>query len=112
MRNQDPINQISVEELKRKLDAKESFRLIDVREESEYEIAHIEGAVLLPLSELSRKGIQELKPDEELVLHCHHGGRSQRACEFLKTEGFKSVSNLAGGIDAWSQKIDPKVPRY
>lgn len=106
------VNQISVEQLKEKMNRKESFRLIDVREEREYQTARIEGSVLVPLSQFAQKAPKELKPEEELVVHCHHGGRSQRACEFLKAQGFKNVSNLAGGIDAWSLKIDSKVPRY
>lgn len=107
-----PINQLSVEQLKEKMDRKDSFRLIDVREEGEYQTAHIEGSVLLPLSQFAEKALKELKPEEELIIHCHHGGRSQRACEFLKAQGFQKLSNLAGGIDAWSVKIDPQVPRY
>lgn len=106
------INQISVDELKEKMERKESFRLIDVREEGEYQTAHIAGSVLVPLSQFAQKALKELKPEEELVIHCHHGGRSQRACEFLKAQGFQKLSNLAGGIDAWSIKVDSKVPRY
>lgn len=105
------IKQISVEQLKEKMDKKESFRLIDVREEEEYKTAHIEGSTLIPLSQLTQRA-QELKADEELIVHCHHGGRSQRACEYLAAQGFKNVANLSGGIDAWSVKIDPNVPRY
>lgn len=105
------IKQISVDELKQKMDQKESFRLIDVREEEEYKTAHLEGSTLIPLSQLTQRA-QELKADEELVIHCHHGGRSQRACEYLSAQGFKNVANLSGGIDAWSVKIDPNVPRY
>ncbi len=106
------IHQISVEQLKEKLDRKESFRLIDVREEEEYETAKIDGSLLIPLSQFAQKALQQLKIDEEIVVHCHHGGRSQRACEFLKAQGFQKLSNLSGGIDAWSLKIDSKVQRY
>ncbi len=106
------IKQISVEELKQKMDSKESFRLIDVREEGEYQTAHIEGSILIPLSQFGQRATLELKPDEELIIHCHHGGRSQRACEYLAGQGFKNMANLSGGIDAWSIKVDPKVPRY
>src|SRR5690349_10929249 len=106
------IPQMKVQELKAKLDKKENFRLIDVREQNEYDTARIEGAELIPLSKFGSSALQILKPEEELVIHCHHGGRSQRACDFLKANGFKNVSNLAGGIDAWSLEVDSKVPRY
>ncbi len=106
------IKQMSVEELKAKLDAGENFRLIDVREQSEYDTAKIDGALLLPLSQFATLAVKELKPDEEIVIHCHHGGRSQRACEYLAASGFTNLANVAGGIDAWSVRIDAKVPRY
>jgi len=106
------IKQMSVEELKSKMDAGEKIRLVDVREQSEYETARIDGSVLIPLSQFAQKALQELKPDQEIVVHCHHGGRSQRACEFLSAQGFTNLANLAGGIDAWSVKVDSKVPRY
>lgn len=106
------INQLSVEQLKEKIDHKDSFRLVDVREEEEYETAKIDGSVLIPLPQFAQKALLELKPDEEIVIHCHHGGRSQQACEFLKANGFQKLFNLAGGIDAWSLKIDSTVPRY
>lgn len=106
------IKQIAVEDLKAKLDQKGNFRLVDVREKDEYDTCRIEGSVLIPLSQFANRAPQELKPDEEIVIHCHHGGRSQRACEYLTGMGYKNVSNLAGGIDAWSLKVDSAVKRY
>jgi adenylyltransferase/sulfurtransferase len=105
-------NVISVAELKAKMDAGENFRLIDVREPSEYHLAKIPGAELKPLGQIMLWAQQLPDKDEEIVLHCHHGMRSQRACEFLARQGFTRLHNLAGGIDEWSLRIDPSVPRY
>ena len=102
---------ITAEEVKAKQDAGEKFRLIDVREPSEHRTCRIEGAELKPLGQIAQ-WMAELKPTEEVVLHCHHGGRSERACAFLAQQGFTNVKNLVGGIDAWSVKVDPSVPRY
>ena len=105
------IGTITVEELKAKQDAGASFRLIDVREEHEYQLCRISGAELKPLGQIAQ-WMHELDPNEELILQCHHGMRSQRACMMLASQGFTNVTNLTGGIDAWSQSIDPSVPRY
>ena len=102
--------EITVQQLKEKLDKGEKPVILDVREQSEYARANI-GGRLIPLSELSKR-ISDLDPGQEIIVHCHHGGRSQRAVEFLHQKGFTNVKNLLGGIDAWSVKIDPKVPRY
>ncbi len=103
--------QMTVEQLKEKLDRGEKPFILDVREPMEYKMANIAGAVLIPLGEIPRR-FNELNPEQEIVVQCHHGNRSQRAVEFLYEKGFKNVKNLAGGIDAWSVKIDKKVPRY
>jgi len=103
---------ITVEELKAKLDAGEKFRLIDVREPSEYSVAKIEGSDLRPLGQIVNWAQEPADKDEEIVLHCHHGMRSDRACQYLAAQGFTNVKNLIGGIDEWSLKIDPAVPRY
>ena len=105
------IKQLSVQDLRAKFDKKENFRLVDVRQEDEHKICRIEGSALIPLSQFpARAG--ELKKGEEIVIHCHHGGRSERACDYLARLGYENVSNLAGGIDAWSLEVDPHVPRY
>lgn len=106
------IKQISVEELKEKLDKKENFTLVDCREKDEYEKCRIEGSTLIPLSEFVNRGPAELNPESQIIIHCHHGGRAQKACELLTSQGFKDVINVKGGIEEWSLKIDPKVPRY
>ena len=102
---------ISVSELKRKMDAGEAFQLIDVREPFEYEIAHIEGARLIPLGEIADRAGQ-LPCEQPTVVHCHSGQRSAQAVHLLQERGFTKVYNLSGGIDAWSEEIDPTVPKY
>ena len=89
---------ITVEELKAKQDVGEQFRLIDVREPHEHQHASIAGAELKPLGQIAQ-WIHELSDkDEEIVLHCHHGMRSDRACQFLAAQGFSNLKNLTGGI--------------
>jgi rhodanese-related sulfurtransferase len=108
-----PIPEISVTETQRRLAASDPPRLIDVREPEEYEIARIPGAELLPLSQWPALAAEKLlDPAQPLLLHCHHGGRSERATAFLLRHGFTDVTNVAGGIDAWSLEIDPSIPRY
>jgi len=85
--------------------------VIDVREPHEYEIAHIDGAVLIPLSELPTR-LGEFDGHREIVTHCHHGARSLKALEILKAAGFSKVRSLRGGIDAWAVNVDPSLPRY
>lgn len=85
--------------------------VIDVREPHEYEIAHIEGAQLVPLGELPTR-LGELDGHQEIVTHCHHGARSLKALEILKAAGFSKVRSLRGGIDAWAVNVDPSLPRY
>ena len=108
-----PVPEISVSEAQRRLGAAHPPRLIDVREADEYEIARIPGADLLPLSQWPALALEKLTdPAEPLLVQCHHGGRSARAAEFLLRNGFTDVTNVAGGIDAWSLEIDPSIARY
>lgn len=102
--------EITVEELKQRLDRGEKLFLLDVRTPMEYQIANL-GGTLIPLQQLPQR-MHELDPDQEIIIHCHTGNRSARAVEFLYENGFKNVKNLIGGIEAWSRKIDPRVPRY
>jgi molybdopterin/thiamine biosynthesis adenylyltransferase/rhodanese-related sulfurtransferase len=104
------IPQISVTDFKRKQDAGEDIFLLDVREPHEFQIASI-GGHLIPLGDLPAR-VSELDPNREIVVHCKMGGRSQKAAEFLQQAGFKKVQNLAGGIQAWSEQVDPRVPKY
>ncbi|MFL6211859.1 MAG: rhodanese-like domain-containing protein [Pyrinomonadaceae bacterium] len=89
----------------------ERVRVIDVREELEYELARIAGAELLPLSRFN-EWAGTLQPDEEIVFMCHHGIRSAQACAFFARQGFAKLHNLAGGIERWAREVDPSVPRY
>jgi len=105
-----PVAEMSVEELKAKLDAGEHLHLFDVREVDERKRARIEGSRLL--DEGTARFISSLAKDEMLIFHCHTGVRSQSAAEYFHQHGYTNVHNLAGGIDAWSLRIDPSVPRY
>ncbi len=98
-------------DVKAKLDRGDDFQFIDVREPHEYQIASIPGAKLMPLGELPKR-VSELDPNRDLVAHCKGGVRSQKAIDFLKTAGFTRLLNMRGGILAWSDKVDPKVPKY
>jgi len=97
--------------LKEKLDRGDSLVLIDVREPHEYRICSIPGAKLIPLGEFP-KHLGELDRAADIVIHCKSGMRSARACGILRQAGFKHVRNVVGGILAWSDKVDPSVPKY
>ena len=103
--------EIEAVELKREWTAKPDLVVLDVREPHEYAIARIDGARLIPLSELPGR-LSEIDGRAEIVTHCHHGARSLRALELLRGAGFANVRSLQGGIDAWSVDVDPEVPRY
>jgi sulfur-carrier protein adenylyltransferase/sulfurtransferase len=104
------VPEIQVGELKRRLDAGDDIFILDVRELHEYQICNI-GGYLIPLGDLPRR-IHELDSSREIVVHCKSGARSAKAVDFLHQSGFKRASNLAGGILAWSDKIDPSMPKY
>jgi len=104
------VPEIQPEELKRRLDAGEDIQVLDVREPFEYQIANL-GAKLIPLGELAQR-TGELDSNREIVTHCKGGVRSLKAAEILKQAGFAKVSSMAGGILAWSAKVDPTVPKY
>jgi adenylyltransferase/sulfurtransferase len=103
--------EISPELVREMMHAGEDFVLLDVREEFEWELAHLEGAIQISLGELERR-VDELDPSKEVIVYCHVGERSVDACLILWNAGFRKVRNLTGGIDAWSDLIDPSVPRY
>ena len=104
------IPEIQPEELKRRLAAGEDIYILDVREPHEYQICNI-GGHLIPLGDLPKR-VSELDSSREIVVHCKMGGRSAKAVSFLRQSGFSRVHNLAGGILAWSDKVDPSVPKY
>jgi adenylyltransferase/sulfurtransferase len=104
--------EITAEELEQEMrDKGQGLVLIDVREPHEWDIAHIEGARLIPLGQLPER-LSELDGHTEIVTHCHHGARSMKALEILKGAGFGKVRSLAGGIDAWAERVDPGLARY
>jgi adenylyltransferase/sulfurtransferase len=103
--------EIEVMEVKQKLDRGDNFVLVDVREPHEYKIASIPGAKLIPLGEVPER-LGELDPEADIVIHCKSGMRSAKACGILRGAGFKHVRNMKGGILAWSDKVDPYVPKY
>jgi adenylyltransferase/sulfurtransferase len=98
------------EELKQRLDAGDDLFILDVRDPHEYQIGNL-GGHLIPLNDLPKR-VGELDPAREIVVHCKLGGRSAKAVDFLKQAGFNQVHNLDGGINAWSERVDPKVPKY
>ena len=105
-----PVKTVTASELKEFMDADPKLRLFDVRDEIERSKAKIEGAVLL--DEAAVNLIDSLPQDEALFFHCHFGPRSQSTAEHFRSKGYTNVYNVMGGIDGWSQDVDPSVPRY
>jgi molybdopterin/thiamine biosynthesis adenylyltransferase/rhodanese-related sulfurtransferase len=103
--------EINVKELKARMDRKDAFTLVDVREPSEYEIAKIPGARLIPLADVAARA-NELDTAEDIIVHCRSGVRSAKAIQVLQQLGFKKLTNVKGGILAWADEIDPSVPKY
>ena len=104
------VPEMQVEELKRTLDAGEDIFVLDVREPHEYQICNI-GGHLIPLGDLPKR-VHELDSSREIVAHCRSGVRSAKAVDFLRQAGFRKVRNLAGGILAWADRVDPNLPKY
>jgi rhodanese-related sulfurtransferase len=87
-------------------------KLIDVRETWEFATAKVDGSLLMPMGEVPARAHQELDPDDRLLILCHHGARSLSVTNWLRQQGFDAAQSVAGGIDAWSQRVDTTVPRY
>jgi adenylyltransferase/sulfurtransferase len=105
-------DEVTVQDMKRALDnPKLGIKVVDVREPDECKIARVKGALLLPWSELPKR-FTELDPNQRYYLHCKGGGRSMKALKFLREQGFKHLKSIKGGITAWSDEIDSKVPKY
>lgn len=104
------IPDISVQELQALREAEADIFILDVRNQDEYEICNL-GGHLIPITELPNR-LNELNPEQHIIVHCHAGGRSSRATQFLIQNGFKHVDNLRGGISAWANEIDPKMRKY
>ena len=111
MKETDVAIEITTHELKKLIDEKSSFTLIDVREPHEYQICRIEGATLMPLATIANQ-MTGLDQTGEIITYCHAGMRSYKAAEFLKSMGFGKVRSLKGGIKSWSRDIDPSIPVY
>jgi rhodanese-related sulfurtransferase len=105
------MKQITPEELKLYMDAGNAPALLDVRETWEYEICHIDKSINISMS-LMPSRITEYKPDQEIVVICHHGIRSLQIASYLETLGYTNISNLAGGIDAWARTMEPTMTQY
>jgi adenylyltransferase/sulfurtransferase len=107
------VREIQVEQLAERRAAGEAVYLLDVRQPQEHAIAALPDSMLVPLNELPRRAAEVRPPEGALVVvYCHHGIRSLRAAAFLEQRGLANVVSLAGGIDAWSQRVDTGVPRY
>lgn len=106
------MQEITATELKHRMDAGDDIQLIDVRQPDEYNFAKIPGAKLIPLGEIIKR-MDEIDPNRETVIHCKMGGRSAQAILALQKAGFTGeLKNMKGGITAWSNEVDPKVPKY
>jgi len=106
------MQEVTATELKQRMDSGEDVQLIDVRQPDEHEFARIKGAKLIPLGDIVKR-MDELDANREVILHCKAGGRSAQAIEMLKRSGFTGdLKNLKGGITAWSNEVDPKIPKY
>lgn len=106
------MQEITATELKKRMDEGEDIQLIDVRQPDEHAFAKINGAKLIPLGEIIQR-MNEIDPNRETVVHCKAGGRSMKAISALKNAGFTGdLKNLRGGITAWSNEVDTKIPKY
>jgi len=103
--------EIQPEEVKRMRDAGEEFTLLDCRELWEYQAAHVEGATHIPMQDIPAR-VQELDPEDHVVVICHHGVRSMNVTAWLRQQGYEKAQSVAGGIDRWSRVVDPNVPTY
>jgi rhodanese-related sulfurtransferase len=105
--------EINVRSVKQMLDGGEKFVFLDCREPHEVATAKIPGTIHIPMREIPAR-LPELEPSKgsQIIVHCHHGGRSLRVTQFLRQQGFEQTQNMSGGIDAWSLEVDSSVPRY
>lgn len=110
--NQPAMPEMTATELKERLDRGDDIQIIDVREPNEYQFARLPNSIHIPLGQVVNR-MSEIDPARETVVHCKMGGRSARAIEALKHAGFTGqLTNLKGGITAWSNEVDPSVPKY
>jgi rhodanese-related sulfurtransferase len=107
----DDVDAMTPQDLHRRLALGHEVLLVDVRQPWEYQLVHLEGAMLLPLPQLAWH-LEALDPSRPIVVYCHHGIRSFEAMALLRSVGFPDVKHLQGGIDRWSVEVDPSLPRY
>ena len=105
------MEEITPEELKARLDRNDRPLLLDVRQDWETKLCRLENAIHIPIEEIEVR-TDELSPDEDIVVYCHQGVRSAAVAQYLRQLGFKSVKNLAGGLDHWARTVDPSMRRY
>jgi rhodanese-related sulfurtransferase len=105
--------EVDVQTVSSRIARGDDFVLLDCRQPNEYEVARIAGATLLPMTELRARVAEiEAMRGKQVIVHCHHGGRSLQVAQWLRGQGFADAQSMAGGIDQWSLEIDPSVPRY
>ncbi len=105
------MSEISPQDLKARLDRKEAPLLLDVRQDWEVQLCRLPNAVHIPIEELELR-VEELSPQDEIVVYCHQGVRSAAVAEYLRSLGFANACNLTGGLDYWARAIDPSMRRY
>jgi rhodanese-related sulfurtransferase len=105
------MSEISPQDLKAKLDRHEAPLLLDVRQDWETQLCRLPNAVHIPIEEIELR-VEELSPEDPMVVYCHAGVRSAAVAEYLRSRGFKDVRNLAGGLDLWARTVDPSMRRY
>jgi rhodanese-related sulfurtransferase len=105
------MSEISPQELKARLDGQAAPLLLDVRQDWETQICRLPNAVHIPIEELEQR-VDELDPQDQIVVYCHQGVRSAAVAEYLRSVGFRDVKNLSGGLDLWARTIDPSMRRY
>jgi rhodanese-related sulfurtransferase len=105
------MSEISPQDLKTRLDRQEAPLLLDVRQDWEVQLCRLPNAVHIPIEELELR-VEELSPQDEIVVYCHQGVRSAAVAEYLRSLGFPNVRNLTGGLDYWARAIDPSMRRY
>jgi rhodanese-related sulfurtransferase len=105
------MSEISPQDLKARLDRQEAPLLLDVRQDWEVQLCRLPNAVHIPIEELELR-VEELSPQDEIVVYCHQGVRSAAVAEYLRSRGFGNVRNLTGGLDYWARAIDPSMRRY
>ena len=105
------MSEISPQDLKARLDRNEPPLLLDVRQDWETQLCKLPNAVHIPIEELELR-VEELRPDDDIVVYCHQGVRSAAVADYLRSLGFTSVRNLTGGLDSWARTVDPGMRRY